>query len=81
MVPDELIGNLGDTHIYLNQIEGVKEQIERGSYELPKLQHMKTQSYYDNLSESLSLFTHLDPQDFQLENYQSYPKIHFPLSN
>jgi thymidylate synthase len=29
MVPDELIGNLGDTHIYLNQIDGVKEQIGR----------------------------------------------------
>ena len=29
MVPDELIGNLGDTHIYLNQVEGVKEQIGR----------------------------------------------------
>jgi len=29
MVPDELIGNLGDTHIYKNQIEGVKEQIGR----------------------------------------------------
>jgi thymidylate synthase len=29
MVPDELIGNLGDCHIYLNQIEGVKEQIGR----------------------------------------------------
>ena len=29
MVPDELITNLGDTHIYKNQIEGVKEQIGR----------------------------------------------------
>jgi thymidylate synthase len=29
MVPDELIGNLGDAHIYLNQIDGVKEQIGR----------------------------------------------------
>jgi thymidylate synthase len=29
MVPDELIGNLGNTHIYLNQIDGVKEQIGR----------------------------------------------------
>jgi len=27
MVPDELIGSLGDCHIYLNQIDGVKEQI------------------------------------------------------
>lgn len=29
MVPDELIGNLGDTHIYLNQIDAIKEQISR----------------------------------------------------
>jgi len=29
MVPDELIGNLGDCHIYLNQMDGVKEQIGR----------------------------------------------------
>ena len=29
MVPDELIGNLGDCHIYLNQIEGCEEQIGR----------------------------------------------------
>ena len=37
MVPDELIGNLGDCHIYLNQIEGTKEQIGREPFELPKL--------------------------------------------
>lgn len=29
MVPDELIANLGDTHIYLNHIEQAKEQIGR----------------------------------------------------
>ena len=29
MVPDELIGNLGDTHLYSNHIESVKEQIGR----------------------------------------------------
>ncbi len=29
MVPDELIGNLGDCHIYSNQIDGVIEQIGR----------------------------------------------------
>jgi thymidylate synthase len=38
MVPDELIGNLGDTHLYLNHIEQAKEQITRTSFELPKLQ-------------------------------------------
>jgi thymidylate synthase len=29
MVPDELIGNLGDTHLYLDHIEQAKEQIGR----------------------------------------------------
>jgi thymidylate synthase len=29
MVPDELIGNLGDVHLYLNHIEQAKEQIGR----------------------------------------------------
>ena len=29
MLPDELIGNLGDTHLYLNHIEQAKEQIGR----------------------------------------------------
>ena len=35
MVPDELIGNLGDCHIYSNQIEGIKEQIGR-EFTLPE---------------------------------------------
>jgi thymidylate synthase len=29
MVPDELIGNLGDTHLYSNHVEQAKEQIGR----------------------------------------------------
>jgi thymidylate synthase len=33
MVPDELIGNLGDTHLYLNHIEQAKEQIGEIIYE------------------------------------------------
>jgi thymidylate synthase len=36
MVPDELIGNLGDTHIYSNQIDGCKEQIGKLSWEQRK---------------------------------------------
>ena len=37
MVPDELIGNLGDTHLYSNHIEQAKEQIGRKPYPLPTL--------------------------------------------
>ena len=81
MVPDELIGNLGDTHIYLNQIEGIKEQLTREPFELPTLKHMKTDEFFKSLSEDLSLITHLDSSDFTLENYQSHPTIKLPLSN
>ena len=37
MVPDELIGNLGDTHLYSNHIEQAKEQIGR---ELDKIERV-----------------------------------------
>jgi thymidylate synthase len=37
MVPDELIGNLGDTHLYLNHIDQAKEQLTREPYPLPTL--------------------------------------------
>jgi thymidylate synthase len=77
MVPDELIGNLGDCHIYLNQIDGVKEQIGREPFELPKLNMQSTIGIYD-------FFGYLNtakPSDFVIENYQSHPHIKIPLSN
>jgi thymidylate synthase len=81
MVPDDLAGNLGDTHIYLNQTNGVKEQLTRNPFPLPKLKHMKTNEFYKSLSEDLSLLSHLDNTDFVVENYQSHPTIKMPLSN
>ena len=81
MIPDQLIGNLGDTHLYLNHIEQAKEQIGRETFELPTLKHMKTDEFYKSLSDDHSLFTHLDTTDFVIENYQSHPTIKAPLSN
>ncbi len=81
MIPDELIANMGDCHIYLNQIDGIKEQLTREPYQLPTLKHMKTDEFYKSLSEDLSLLTHLDSTDFIIENYQSHPTIKMPLSN
>jgi thymidylate synthase len=81
MVPGELIGNLGDVHLYTNHIEQAKEQIERESYELPTLKHLKADSFYKSLSEDQSLYSHLDNTDFELVNYQSHPAIKAPLSN
>jgi len=81
MIPDELIGNLGDVHLYNNHIEQAKEQITRTPYELPKLVHMKTDSFYESLSNDSTLYHHLDVGDFIIENYKSHPVIKAPLSN
>ena len=66
--PGDLIGNLGDTHLYSNHIEQAKEQIERSSFNLPTI----TLSDVDILNGEFN---------FQLENYQSHPSIKAPLSN
>jgi len=81
MVPDQLIGNLGDVHLYLNHIEQAKEQIERESFDLPTLKHLKADSFYEALSEDQSLYSHLENTDFELVNYQSHPAIKAKLSN
>ncbi len=68
MVPDELIGNLGDTHIYLNHIEQAKEQIGREPFELPTV-HVRDGIFCSSVN------------DVILENYNSHPSIKAPLSN
>ena len=68
MVPDELIGNLGDTHIYLNHIEQAKEQISRKPMELPTV-HVRDGIFCSSVN------------DVILENYKSHPSIKAPLSN
>jgi thymidylate synthase len=72
MVPDELITNMGDCHIYLNQIDGVKEQLTREPYSLP------TVKISDRDVNDISEYT---LHDITLEGYQSHPTIKAPLSN
>jgi thymidylate synthase len=75
MIPDELIGNLGDTHLYLNHIEQAKEQIGREPYGLPKLgMDYRDGEYNKNLTDFV-------PDDFYLMDYQSHSTIKAPLSN
>jgi thymidylate synthase len=81
MIPEELIGNLGDTHIYSDHIDGLKEQLTREPYQLPTL---KINSGNENwhLLELDEVLNTLDPSvTFKLENYQSHPTIKLPLSN
>jgi thymidylate synthase len=72
MVPDELIYNGGDVHLYLNHIEPIKEQLTREPYSLP------TVKISDRVVNDISEYT-LD--DIKLEGYQSHPSIKMPLSN
>jgi thymidylate synthase len=95
MVPDELIGNLGDTHLYLNHIEQAKEQIERKPFDsLPTL-NINTEFWSYKGGECgegpldaiaiLNSFKDdnfckcLLEEDLQLSNYQSHPTIKAPL--
>jgi len=88
MVPDQLIGNLGDVHLYKNHIEQAKEQISRTPYELPTVKITERNWYmHEAVKEHLGEKT-LDeklksyrPDCFELIGYESHPKIKAPLSN
>jgi thymidylate synthase len=76
MVPDELIGNLGDCHLYLSDhIEAAKEQINREPYPLPTLR------IDGNEPSIIEKPQYWKPGDFIIENYQSHLKINATLSN
>ena len=75
MIPDQLIGNLGDTHLYLNHLEQAKEQIGREPFELPTLNQFPT---YEGSRPSIESYV---VGDFTLKDYQSHKTIKAPLSN
>ena len=66
--PGELIGNLGDTHLYKNHIEQAEEQRLRSSFTLPTIKL----SNVDILS---------GEWDYEIEGYEYHPTIKAPLSN
>ena len=79
MVPDQLIGSLGDVHLYNNHIDQAKEQLTRDSFELPRLK--MNPIFLANL-EHKGLDEAINGQvNFELEGYQSHASIKAPLSN
>ena len=75
MVPENLIGNLGDTHLYNNHFDQVKKQLNREGMSLPEVRLRN----YDNLEELLT--TQDSMKEIQLWHYDSHPSINAPLSN
>ena len=84
MIPEDLIGNLGDVHLYSNHIEQAKEQIKREPYKnLPVLKFSPIQlahfehhrdTFEDHIKES-------QPHQFIIDGYECHPTIKAPLSN
>ncbi|MEM5793208.1 MAG: thymidylate synthase [Candidatus Aenigmatarchaeota archaeon] len=64
-----LVGFLGDTHIYVNHIEGLKEQLKRKPYPLPKIKTRDFTSIFD-----------WEYTDTEIIGYQSHPKIEFEIA-
>ena len=68
MIPDELIGNLGDVHLYSNHLDQAKKQIMREPYNLPAITKLES-----NLLEG--------EFDCDISYYECWPAIKAPLSN
>ena len=59
---------INDAHIYVNHIDGLKEQLEREPMDLP------------NLTIAKKPFWDLEFDDFTLENYNHHPAIKFEVA-
>jgi thymidylate synthase len=78
MVPEHLIGNLGDTHLYLNHLEQAEQQLERIPRGLPT---MKMSSGHNFRAAMAGKADEIDLDDFMLVGYNPHPTIKAPLSN
>lgn len=65
----KLIGFCGDTHIYINHIDGLKEQLSREPYPLPRVE----------TKDFVSIFSWCHT-DTKVVGYQHHPKIPFEIA-
>ena len=68
MIPDQLIGNLGDVHLYSNHVDQATEQLSREIYDLPTIK-------FSNINILEGEF------DYEVKDYKYHPSIKAPLSN
>lgn len=67
----KLVGFLADVHIYVNHLDGAREQLTRDpdTYPLPKI-----------ITENFTSIFDWKYTDTKIEGYQSYPKIELPIA-
>nr|XP_023022747.1 thymidylate synthase [Leptinotarsa decemlineata] len=68
--PGEFIHTLGDSHVYLNHIDALQEQLKREPRPFPKLRIKRT-------VEDIESFT---ADDFELIGYNPHPKLSMPMA-
>lgn len=74
-IPYELIGNLGDTHVYKNHLDVVRKQIERSPHKLPEL--VMPDADYSSLDAFLKS---VKTSDFKLKNYICDETLKAPMA-
>jgi thymidylate synthase len=65
----KLVGFLADTHLYVNQLEGVEEQLKRRPYPLPKIETENFTSIFD-----------WKYKDSKIVDYESHSTIKFEIA-
>ena len=68
LTPRDFVHTLGDAHVYLNHVEGLKIQLAREPFPLPTLVLAKKPLF------------EMTFEDISLENYQHHPFIKFPVA-
>ncbi len=74
LVPGVFVHTIGDAHIYLNHVDGVRTQLERTPFALPTVRFLKTPDL------SAPSLMDLTADDIVLEGYQHHPFIKFPIA-
>lgn len=64
-----LVGFLADTHIYVNHIDGLKEQLTRIPFKLPRISTEKFTTIFD-----------WEYQDTIVQDYEKHPRIKFEVA-
>lgn len=70
MEPYEFIWDIGDAHVYMNQMEVIEQHLALPDYPLPKLV-FKT--------DNTNIFNY-KPEDIAVEGYQHGPRLVYPIS-
>lgn len=68
LTPGVFTHTLGDAHIYLNHVEGIRQQLNRDPMPLPQVR-IAAKPFFD-----------LKFEDFELQGYQHHPFIKFPVA-